>query len=328
MIGLSIAGFDPSGGAGILTDIKTMAAHGVHGASVVTALTAQNPKKVFSVKPISPQYICEQIDSIFDDYDIKYSKTGLLFSKEIIKSVSKKVDEYNLSLVVDPVMVATSGDALMKAGIAEALKNELFPIARIITPNIPEAETLTGLKISNVDEMKDASDVLSVNGLSVLLKGGHLDADKLVDVLQTDDGAVRQRMHLGVVEVILDGRHQRIVDERRLANVRDADDHGFQRPSVHALVLIFFHNTRTLLGRYGDETPFIGINRTLKQGIAHLVAVNLSFLVHAVENTFAAYTANTAGNRAAHACLPLDAALDFLYEIFVCLGAEHVGIAL
>ena len=112
MIGLSIAGFDPSGGAGISTDIKTMAAHGVHACAVVTALTAQNPKKVFSVEPVSPSYISEQIDSIFDDYSIKYSKTGLLYSKEIIQLVSKKVGEYDLSIVVDPVMVASAGDAL------------------------------------------------------------------------------------------------------------------------------------------------------------------------------------------------------------------------
>ena len=108
MLGLTIAGFDPSGGAGILTDVKTMAAHGVHGTAVVTALTAQNPKKVFSVEPIPTKYICEQIDSIFDEYAIKYSKTGLLYSKEIIKAISKKVEEYDLKIVVDPVMVASS----------------------------------------------------------------------------------------------------------------------------------------------------------------------------------------------------------------------------
>ena len=126
MIGLSIAGFDPSGGAGILTDIKTMAAHGIHGTAVITALTAQNPKKVFSVEPISTEYISQQIDSIFDEYTIKYSKTGLLYSKEIIQLVSKKVEEYDLKLVVDPVMVASAGDALAKAEIADALKKYLL----------------------------------------------------------------------------------------------------------------------------------------------------------------------------------------------------------
>ncbi|MBP5700073.1 MAG: bifunctional hydroxymethylpyrimidine kinase/phosphomethylpyrimidine kinase, partial [Methanobrevibacter sp.] len=120
MIGLTIAGFDPSGGAGISTDIKTMGAHGVHGCAAVTALTAQNPKKVFSVEPVSTTYISEQIDSIFDEYAIKYSKTGLLYSKEIIQLVSKKVDEYDLSIVVDPVMVASAGDALGKSEIADA----------------------------------------------------------------------------------------------------------------------------------------------------------------------------------------------------------------
>ena len=103
MIGLTIAGFDPSGGAGISTDIKTMAAYGVHACAAVTALTAQNPKKVFSVEPVSTSYISQQIDSIFNEYTIKYSKTGLLYSKEIIQLVSKKVDEYDLSIEIETV---------------------------------------------------------------------------------------------------------------------------------------------------------------------------------------------------------------------------------
>ena len=106
MIGLTIAGFDPSGGAGILEDVKTMASFGLHPCAVVTSLTAQNPKKVFSVEPVNAHYISEQIDSIFDDYDVKYAKTGLLYSKEIIQLVSRKVEEYDLKVVVDPVISA------------------------------------------------------------------------------------------------------------------------------------------------------------------------------------------------------------------------------
>ena len=142
MIGLTIAGFDPSGGAGISTDIKTMAAHGVHGCAAVTALTAQNPKKVFSVEPVSTTYISEQIDSIFDEYTIKYSKTGLLYSKEIIQLVSKKVDEYDLSIVVDPVMVASAGDLLAKAEIANSLKKYLLTKAALVTPSFSAMDSL------------------------------------------------------------------------------------------------------------------------------------------------------------------------------------------
>nr|WP_295606655.1 hydroxymethylpyrimidine/phosphomethylpyrimidine kinase [uncultured Methanobrevibacter sp.] len=138
MIGLTIAGFDPSGGAGISTDIKTMAAYGVHACAAVTALTAQNPKKVFSVEPVSTSYISQQIDSIFNEYTIKYSKTGLLYSKEIIQLVSKKVDEYDLSIVVDPVMVASAGDALSKMEIADALKKYLLKKTLIVTPNVSD----------------------------------------------------------------------------------------------------------------------------------------------------------------------------------------------
>ena len=154
MIGLSIAGFDPSGGAGISTDIKTMAAHGVHACAIVSALTAQNPKKVFSVEPVALHSISEQIDSVFDEYSIKYSKTGLLYSKEIIQLVSKKVEEYDLSIVVDPVMVASAGDALAKKEIADYLKKYLLKKTLLVTPNVSEAEKLSEMKIESVDDAK------------------------------------------------------------------------------------------------------------------------------------------------------------------------------
>ena len=172
MIGLTIAGFDPSGGAGISTDIKTMAAHGVHACAAVTALTAQNPKKVFSVKPVSTTYISEQIDSIFDEYTIKYSKTGLLYSKEIIQLVSKKVDEYNLSIVVDPVMVASAGDALAKM--------------EIVTPNVSEAEKLSGMNIESVEDAKEAAYKIG-EFCNVMITGGHLGGTNIIYNKEKDE---------------------------------------------------------------------------------------------------------------------------------------------
>ena len=186
MIGLTIAGFDPSGGAGISTDIKTMAAHGVHACAAVTALTAQNPKKVFSVEPVSTTYISEQIDSIFDEYTIKYSKTGLLYSKEIIQLVSKKVEEYNLSIVVDPVMVASAGDALAKMEIADALKKYLLKKTLIVTPNVSEAEKLSGMKIESVEDAKEAAYKIG-EYCNVMITGGHLNGTNIIYNKEKDE---------------------------------------------------------------------------------------------------------------------------------------------
>ena len=186
MIGLSIAGFDPSGGAGISTDIKTMAAHGVHACAVVTALTAQNPKKVFSVEPVSPSYISGQIDSIFDDYSIKYSKTGLLYSKEIIQLVSKKVGEYDLSIVVDPVMVASAGDALAKMEIADALKKYLLKETLLVTPNISEAEKLSNININSIDDAKEAAYKIG-EYCNVMITGGHLNGTNIIYNKEKDE---------------------------------------------------------------------------------------------------------------------------------------------
>ncbi len=179
MIGLSIAGFDPSGGAGILTDVKTMSAHGVHGAAVITALTAQNPKKVFSVEPIPPTYICEQIDSIFDEYNIKYSKIGLLYSKEIIKTISKKVKEYDLKIVVDPVMVASAGDNLIKDEISKSLKKYLLKNTLLVTPNVSEAEKLSGIKIKNKEDAIKAAYKIGKYS-NTLITGGHLNGTNII----------------------------------------------------------------------------------------------------------------------------------------------------
>ncbi len=173
MIVMSIAGVDPSGGAGIFADIKTFQALGVYGTGIVTALTAQNPQKMFSLKAIESSYVEEEIDAVLDSYDVEYIKTGMLYSKDIIKSVSKKIKEYNLKAVVDPVMVATSGGELAKNDLAQSLIKYLLPKAILTTPNVSEAEKLTKLKITNKEEAKIACEKLSKT-CNNIITGGHL----------------------------------------------------------------------------------------------------------------------------------------------------------
>ncbi len=176
---MSIAGVDPSGGAGVLADIKTFQAIGVYGCGIVTALTSQNPYKFFSTQPVSPEYIEEQIDSVMDAYDIEFIKTGMLYSPEIIRLVSKKIREYNLKAVVDPVMVATSGGDLTKEDIADAFNKYLLPNSILTTPNIAEAEKLSGLKINCEKEAIEASKKIKCNNL---ITGGHLDGINTINI--------------------------------------------------------------------------------------------------------------------------------------------------
>lgn len=179
MIVMSIAGVDPSAGAGVFADLKTFQAIGVYGTGIVTALTAQNPYKFFSTLPISEEYICEQIDSVMDAYEVEFIKTGMLYSPEIIKLVSKKIKEYNLKAVVDPVMVATSGGNLTKEDLADALNKYLLPKAILTTPNVTEAESLTNLKIENVNDAKIASKKIKCDSI---ITGGHLDGNNTINI--------------------------------------------------------------------------------------------------------------------------------------------------
>ena len=179
MIVMSIAGVDPSGGAGVYADLKTFQAIGVYGTGIVTALTAQNPYKFFSTKPVSPDYIEEQMDSVMDSYDVEFIKTGMLYSPEIIKLVAKKIKEYDLKAVVDPVMVATSGGDLTKEDIAKAMNRYLLPQAILTTPNVAEAEKLTDLKITNKNDAIKASELIECNNI---ITGGHLDGINTITI--------------------------------------------------------------------------------------------------------------------------------------------------
>jgi hydroxymethylpyrimidine/phosphomethylpyrimidine kinase len=181
---LTIAGSDSGGGAGIQADLKTITALGGFGMSVITALTAQNTLGVQGVYDIPVEFIEKQFDSVATDIGVDAAKTGMLSSSEIIRSVAKKIRQYRIQkLVVDPVMVAKGGSPLLREEARGALINDLIPLAMVITPNIPEAEVLTGMQITSLKSMKKAAAAIHKRGArNVIIKGGHLEGDA-VDLL-------------------------------------------------------------------------------------------------------------------------------------------------
>lgn len=172
---LTIAGSDSSGGAGIQADIKTMTAHGVYAMSAIAALTAQNTTGVYGIMEVTADFLANQLDCIFTDIYPDAVKIGMLSSGAIMETVAAKLREYKaVHVVLDPVMVATSGSRLMKEDAAAVMRRELFPLAEVITPNIPEAEVLTGMEIRCGEDMERAAKILWENcGCAVLCKGGH-----------------------------------------------------------------------------------------------------------------------------------------------------------
>ncbi len=182
---LTIAGSDSGGGAGIQADLKTFMAHGVYGASAITAITAQNTRGVQAVQLLDPDLVGAQITSVLDDIGADAVKTGMLGSAAIIEAVADHVERYRVErLVVDPVMVAKSGDHLLAPNAVEALRERLLPLALVVTPNLPEASVLLGRAVEEERDMEDAArDLLGPGTRFVLLKGGHLPGDDVVDVL-------------------------------------------------------------------------------------------------------------------------------------------------
>ncbi len=188
---LIVAGSDPSGGAGIQADIKTVTMMGAYAAAAISALTVQNTLGVTGVLPIQPDFLRSQIHSVLSDIGADCIKTGMLHDASIIETVCDLLqsEHYQGDVVVDPVMVATSGDSLLKKEAVDTMKERLIPLATVITPNIPEAEVLTGLSIRSVKDMNIAAEALMELGAkAVCLKGGHLEADVLTDILVTKDG--------------------------------------------------------------------------------------------------------------------------------------------
>jgi hydroxymethylpyrimidine/phosphomethylpyrimidine kinase len=190
-IALTVAGSDSSGGAGIQADLKTFSAFGVYGASVVTALTAQNTRGVQGVEAVPAGFVGAQLDSVLSDLDVGAIKTGMLADAAIVETVARRLRAAPpLPLVVDPVMVATSGDILLKSDAIGALKVELFPLATLITPNLAEAAVLLdGRAAASEGEMRDQARALLAFGCrAVLVKGGHGTGSEAVDVLADASG--------------------------------------------------------------------------------------------------------------------------------------------
>ena len=172
---MTIAGSDSGGGAGIQADLKTFAALGVYGTSVLTAITAQNTVGVTGVHEIPTEIIAAQIDAVITDIGADAVKTGMLSSSAIVEVVARELTRHRVeTLVVDPVMVAKSGDPLLREDAVEALGSLLIPLAAVVTPNIPEAESLTGIKIATDDDVRSAArKIVQMGARSVVLKGGH-----------------------------------------------------------------------------------------------------------------------------------------------------------
>ena len=187
-IALTIAGSDSGGGAGIQADLKTFSALGAYGASVITALTAQNTRAVTAVHEAPPEMVAAQIEAVFSDLEVGAVKIGMLSSPEIINAVADGLSGRNVPIVLDPVMVAKSGDALLQDHAVQALKTRLLPMATVLTPNLPEAARLAGADAVDPDDTSVANDLLAMGPSSVLLKGGHGTGDECTDLLVRKNG--------------------------------------------------------------------------------------------------------------------------------------------
>jgi hydroxymethylpyrimidine/phosphomethylpyrimidine kinase len=190
---LTIAGSDPSGGAGIQADLKTATALGVYGASVITALTAQNTLGVNGIHPVPAQFVVEQYESVVSDLDVRAVKIGMLGSVDVVAAVAAMLRRRPVpAMVLDPVMIASSGDRLIPAEAEDAIRDLLVPLATVVTPNVLEATALTGVAIDSPDDLAEAGRaLLGLGAAAALVKGGHLTGAESVDVLVGSAGVRR-----------------------------------------------------------------------------------------------------------------------------------------
>jgi hydroxymethylpyrimidine/phosphomethylpyrimidine kinase len=202
-IALTIAGSDSGGGAGLQADLKTFTALGCHGTTAITCITAQNPQAVIGIQPIRADIVRKQIEAVFAELPPRAVKTGMLFSTDIINVVADYFAKRNRPpLVVDPVMVATSGAVLLKPTAIRALKDRLLPLATLVTPNLDEAQLLLGRKLHSLEDLLDAAEELHATfGCAALVKGGHL------------------RLGNEAVDALFDGKHFTVLKARRIPGV-------------------------------------------------------------------------------------------------------------
>lgn len=198
---LTIAGFDPSGGAGILADIKTISSLGSYGIAAITAITYQNTKEVLGYYALSEKNLKSQLEAILSDIEVDAVKTGMLASKENVDTIASILSSYTLSpVVVDPVIASSSGYQLLEDSGIKSLKEKLFPLAEVITPNLMEASRLAGFKVESLDHMKKAAEILFQFGsANVIITGGHLKGEP--------------------VDVLFDGREFSLFEERRIEGI-------------------------------------------------------------------------------------------------------------
>lgn len=191
---LSIAGTDPSGGAGIQADLKTFSALGCYGMSVITALVAQNTKGVRSIHNVPPGFVKEQLDTVLEDIRPDAIKIGMVHTPELVEVIAATLKRYpDIPVVFDPVMIATSGDRLIEESTVDAIINELFPLTAVITPNMDEASFLISENITTVADMEQAGvKIVNLGCNNVLLKGGHLQAKELTSILFNKNGVVEK----------------------------------------------------------------------------------------------------------------------------------------
>jgi hydroxymethylpyrimidine/phosphomethylpyrimidine kinase len=194
---LIIAGSDSGGGAGIQADLRTLAAHRVHGLCVVTAITAQNSRQVSAIEPVAPRVVAAQIDAVFADFRIRSIKIGMLATPAIVRTVAAALARHpRVKVVLDPVLVATTGARLARGNLSAALRRHLLARADLLTPNVPEAESLLGRKLSRASDLPAAaSELIALGARAVLLKGGHLSGARVSDLLATRDGKLRWFRH-------------------------------------------------------------------------------------------------------------------------------------
>jgi len=189
---LTIAGSDSVGGAGLQADLKSFEAVGVHGCSVITCITSQNTKRVSAIFPLPTSVVASQLESVLEDVDLDAIKTGMLYSSEIVLTIAGMIKGVRIPIVVDPVMAATTGSSLHREGFVDALIAKLIPVATLVTPNIREASSLSGIDVKNQKSAVSAAyEILELGPKAVLLKGGHLRESEAADFLVTKEGVER-----------------------------------------------------------------------------------------------------------------------------------------